>query len=226
MKDLCFLPLDIPKLEDVNTIISNFELADKEDYVWWNMQILLGERDFETPLGTRDYQWRSEARINYPNLIEWVNHFFPFKKLYYVHLARAYKAVLPHVDENYVESPFPHHMRISMEFKEHLKRNEPVGYRFILAGNRKSLYLCERYDSSYKSIIDQKKHYCEIPDSTNAFLIRNSEVPHGVDGATPDCNRLMGFLLGEVDVKKHQDLIAKSWLRYGNYAKRKIDIVG
>lgn len=223
---LCFLPLDIPPLPDRDQVIQAFEESGhKEDYVWWNMELLLGARQFDVPLGSTPYDWSTSARERYHGLIQWIEDYFPFKNLYYVHLAHATKTVMPHVDENYVESPFPHHMTITRELKSHLMDNEPVGYRFLIRGDRESLYLCKKYDPNYKTVHDQTKTWCQIPEDTDSFLIRNSRVPHGVDNSNQgDRHRLTGFLLGEVDPEKHQALIEKSISRYGDCVINESDI--
>ena len=225
--DICFLPLDVPKVPDKEEILSRFDKSPQRDsYSWWNMELLLGERQFETPLGARQYDWLPSARTRYPSLIQWISEYLPFQSLYYVHLAHATKEVAPHVDENYVESPHPHHMAITQSLKTHLTKNEPVGYRFLLRGNRKSLYLCNEYDPNYRDKPDQPKLFCDIPPSTDAFLIRNSEIPHGVENLNEqDTDRVMGFVLGSVDPVEHHQLILQSLEKYKDQARLKSEVL-
>ncbi len=214
MDTIYFLPLDVPPLANKNALISRFAESPHESYVWWNMEVILGERKFQKPLGSYTGQWTDSAKNKYPDLIAHISQYLPFSQLCYVHLSRAVKSVPPHVDENYVEKPFEHHMNITPSFKEHLSQNEPVGYRFILAGQRDSLYLCTQFDPQYQRHIAQKKLFCKIPEDTDFFLIRNSTIPHGVENTPQDSERLIGFVLGFLDVAKHKDLVKKSYFRF------------
>lgn len=214
--DILFLPLDLPLISNKKTIIDNFFSKEKEDYVWWNMDIILGERNVKIPLGSKEYHWSQKKRSQYESIIQAVEQSLPFKTLYYVHLSSAHKEVLPHVDENYEESPFSHHMTITSQFKSHLNENEPIGYRAIINGKRDNLYCCDNYDSEYKVINYNKKIYCEIPETTDFFLIRNSLVPHGVDQIQNDKDRLTLFILGEVDQERHNKLIKRSMRKYSH----------
>jgi hypothetical protein len=209
-----FLPLDIPPIPNKKIIIENFERSLKSDYVWWNMEVIRGERNLAIPLGSKDYSWAPTAKTKYPDLLNWIDSYFPIKKFFYVHLARATVDVKPHVDENYVERPFAHHMTILPELKYHLVDNEPVGYRFIVSGCRSNFYISDNYDPLYKDSIPHKKYYCSIPNTSDAFLIRNSKVAHGVDRISEDAQRITGFILGEVDIKAHQELITRSSKRF------------
>ena len=97
---------------------------------------------------------------------------------------------------------------------DHQLANEPIGYRFIVSGSRDTLYMCNEYDYS-KDMSNQKKVYCTIPDDTDAFLINNCTQPHGVDVKEGvDDDRIVGFVLGKVNVKQHQELIEKSKNKY------------
>jgi hypothetical protein len=74
--------------------------------------------------------------------------------------------------------------------------------------------MCNEYDYS-KDMSNQKKVYCTIPEDTDAFLINNCTQPHGVDVKEGiDDDRIVGFVLGKVNVKQHQELIEKSKNKY------------
>ncbi len=222
-QEICFLPLDVPPLPDKSSITRAFQKLESESYIWWNREILLGERNYEDPLGSYQSDWSAQARKLFPAVIESVENYLPFENLFYVHLASAKETILPHVDENYVEKPFPFHMTILPELKQHLEEYEPVGFRFLIEGHRDALYLCSEYDPEYKSPPTQPKTYCQLPKDTDFFLIRNSKVPHGVD-IDPKVFRLMGFALGSVNPEDHCELIRKSLKKYEAYCIRAKDI--
>ncbi len=222
-QEICFLPLDVPPLPDKNLISDAFQKLESEAYIWWNREILLGESNYEDPLGSYKCHWSEQAKQLFPSIVESIESHLPFENLFYVHLASAKETILPHVDENYVEKPFPFHMTILPELKQHLEKHEPVGFRFLIEGQRDALYLCSDYDPEYKTPPKQSKTHCQLPEDTDFFLIRNSKVPHGVD-IDPKVFRLMGFALGSVQPDAHRNLIEKSLIKYESYCIRAKDI--
>tara|TARA_B100001094_G_scaffold43343_2_gene38084 strand:- start:8333 stop:9001 length:669 start_codon:yes stop_codon:yes gene_type:complete len=218
---LVFTPLAIPPIPNKQKIIDNFVGAEK--YVWWKEETLLGEKDFSKPLG-QPYDWNAHAKEKYPELIEWVNNYFPFEHLFYVRLARSTGNVSAHVDGNKVEAPHSHHMTITQEMLDHQMDNEPIGYRFVVSGSRDSLYMCNEYDYS-KDMSKQPKHFCTIPEDTDGFLINNCTQPHGVDVQDGvDDDRIVGFLLGKVNISAHEQLIEASTNKYATYKVHKNEL--
>jgi len=72
---------------------------------------------------------------------------------------------------------------------------------------------------------NQPKHFCTIPEDTDAFLINNCTQPHGVDvDPTVDDDRIVGFVLGKVDVSAHEDLIKRSANKYKQYTVKKDEL--
>jgi hypothetical protein len=67
-------------------------------------------------------------------------------------------------------------------------------------------------------VLDQPKTYCTIPNDTDAFVINHQEQPHGVDvDENLDHNRIVGFVMGKVDVSKHKQLLEKSYSKYEQF---------
>ena len=208
---MIFTPLDIPLIPSKESILKNFVAEDT--FAWWKEETLLGVKDLSKPFG-EPKQWTESAKEKYPELIKWIDEYFPFEYKFYVRLARSTGNVAPHVDGNYTKAPHPHHMTITQEMFDHQRANEPIGYRFVVSGSRDTLYMCNEYDYS-KDMSNQKKVYCTIPNDTDAFLINNCTQPHGVDVKEGvDDDRIVGFVLGKVNVKQHQELIEKSKNKY------------
>lgn len=210
MRDIIFLPLDIPLIPQTDDMVSLFK--GDERYVWWQQEVLLGDPDPRVPLGD-PAEWNNRSEMFAP-LIEHIKRYLPFEYLTYVRLARATKSVGLHVDDNYETPPFPHHKAITKDLKAHHLANEPIGYRVILSGSRDTFYFCKDYDPTYRRELAQPKHFVTIPDDTNFFLIRNYQQPHGVDCNHLDVTRIVGFLLGKVDVPAHEALIKRSAAKY------------
>ena len=216
MRDIIFLPLDVPKIPMSSDLVALFR--GDERYVWWDQEVLLGDPDPSKPLGGPE-PWNQKSQMFAP-LIEHINRYLPFEWLTYVRLARARNPVGLHVDDNYEVPPFPHHKAITRELKDHHLANEPIGYRVMLSGSRDTFYFCKQYDPEYKREIRQPKTYVSIPDDTDFFLIRNYQQPHGVDCNHLDVTRIVGFLLGRVNPDAHRDLITRSMARYPQHILR------
>ena len=218
MRDILFLPLDIPPIPDKQNLIDSFRGVGR--YVWWDEQVLLGNKDYTKPLGFPE-PW-NQCATEFKPLINHIDTYLPFEWFSYVRLARAHQPVGLHIDDNFEEPPFPHHKPITRELKQHHLDNEPVGYRIILSGSRDTFYFCKHIDPTYKNQPDQPKHYVEIPDTTDFFLIKNYQQPHGVDTNELDHDRIVGFLLGKVNEHKHTDLIERSIARYADHMLRSL----
>ena len=107
---------------------------------------------------------------------------------------------------------------------DHQMANEPIGYRFVVSGSRDTLYMCNEYDYS-KDMSDQPKHFCTIPEDTDAFLINNCSQPHGVDVKDGiDDDRIVGFILGKVNESAHRELIERSANKYKQYTVKKDEL--
>lgn len=214
---MLFTPLAVPPIPNKEQVLRDFK--GEENFVWWGEETLLGDKRYNNPLG-HPQEWTSKGR-GYPELMNWIRTYLPFEELWYIRIARAQQAIPPHVDGNKVEPDHKHHLGITQEALDHLMANEPVGYRFIISGSRKNLYLCKEYDY-FKDMSGVDKYHTEVPSDTDAFLLRNQDMPHGVDEDTED--RLVGFILGKVHEKAHQHLIAQSIKKYSDYVMRTKDV--
>lgn len=217
---MIFLPLDIPCIPDKQSILDTF--AGDESFAWWREETLLGEKDLSKPFGPPG-KWTEKSK-KYPGLCEWIKDYFPFEYFVYIRIARSKGDVWPHVDANYAQAPLPHHMTMEQWLIDDIRLNEPAGYRFIVGGSRKNLYMCKDYDPTYKNsaILDQEKTYCKIPHSTDAFVINHQDQPHGVDIDESDRERLVGFVIGKIDVDKHKKLLKNSMSKYNTHIIEKI----
>lgn len=218
MRDVIFLPLDVPKVPRSRQMIDLFDGGDR--YVWWQEEVLLGNKDYDKPLGYPE-TWNPGSEKFQP-LIDHITEHLPFEYLSYVRLARAVGKVGLHVDDNYEVPPFPHHKAITAELKAHHLANEPIGYRVILSGSRDTFYFCKDYDPTYRTEPDQPRVYATIPEETDFFLIRNYQQPHGVDTNALDDERIVGFMLGRVNEERHRALVERSMTRFGEYVVREL----
>ena len=218
-----YLPLDTPKFKYKDKVLNAFD--GPIDFAWWAEEELT-ERirgdEFESEKG-----WTESALEKYPELIEYITKEFPFKYLVYVKLLRANVDVGPHEDGNYIEfkGSNKNYNTISKSYLQHQLDTEPCGYRMIIKGNRKNLYMCDYDEYTDEPFVLQKgkligKRYCTLPETTDCFVLQTNNSPHGVDKIANDDNRLLLFVIGKLDNEKHDALINRSEEIYSEYVVR------
>ena len=207
-----FIPLDLPKFNEKQKVLDSFS-GDTRFWAWQEEELVFREKEFD-----KEAKFKPSAIKKYPELISYIKKHWPFESFVYVKLFRAIDAVDPHVDGNYVDytGPTDKWNTISEKYLQHQLDTEPCGYRMILKGNRKSIYMCEEYDYSRKDWTGLQKEYVEIPEETDCFLLRTNESPHGVDSDLFG-DRLLLFAIGYLNKEKHGQLIDKSKEKYEDY---------
>ncbi len=236
---MIFAPLDIPAIPNKENIIQQF--SGKEYYAYTNEQGIIEIQSTskddafchweELTLLDHDGEWQPNAIKLFPELLKWIDDYFPFEHKLHVKLSRAKGDVLPHtdahdfdndnfqgyfiVDGHKVKTPQKLKITKSQDMLQHQLDNEPCGYRFIVNGSKNSLYMVKE-DT-------QEKHYCTIPEETDAWVLNNCTQPHGVD-LQPDLDdqRIIGQITGIVNVEKHQQLLDKSTQRYKQFVVDKL----
>lgn len=209
-----FLPLDLPLFDYKQKTLEKF--SGNTQFGYWHEEELT-QRDKSVPF-EKEMPFTESAKQKYPELLSYITKFWPFEYYVYVKLIRANRNVNPHVDGNYVDhkGPVGNYNTITQKYLDHQLETEPSGYRMIINGNRSSLYLCNEYDPTYKkqdwSNVD--KQYCVIPDSTDCFVLRTNNSPHGVDYIDNDNNRLLLFAIGKLHIEQHFKLLEKSRKKY------------
>ena len=233
---MLFLPLDIPPIPNKEKILENF--YGKTHAVGYdkNNELIFRDVDDKTLEQTPDvfYKWKAQvlsednkwnkfAKETYPELVGWIDEHYPFETILDARLERAKGPVLPHTDgpsigyagrmmdstgefidvPKYVDNP--------QTDLDHQLANEPIGYRFIVHGSRDTLYMCK--DDQGKD-----KAYCNIPKETDAYVINHCTQLHGMDPKSGiDDERIVGFIIGIVNIDKHNDLLKKSANKYKEY---------
>jgi hypothetical protein len=212
-----FLPLDLPPFEYKQKVLDTFN-PSTEFYFWGEEYI--AERDRDIPLHIP-----MPIRKNvHPELVNYVQTYFPFTEITLLKLVRANKDVKPHVDDSYVDykGPSKDYNLISKEFRDHQVETDPCGYRLVIAGDRKSLYVCDGAPNVVDGELIYGEHtnkkYCEMPADTDCFVLKSYGSMHGVDKTINDENRLLLFVIGWLDTEKHTNLIKKSMRKYNKYA--------
>lgn len=122
----------------------------------------------------------------------------PYSEITLIKYNTQTKDVPPHVDVQ------PEYVKNQDEY-QHIKKNEPAGYRIVLSGNTDKL---EVFDGKQWRI-------AYLPSCPFAYVLNSTDVKHRVIGET---GRTTLYFRGFLDIEKHQTLIKKNLKKYSSYA--------
>jgi hypothetical protein len=175
---LLFLPIDIN--------LENFSFSQKEDpeknnvfNPWWNSTLI------------------NEPAVEENNFDKILNQ-LPFTKITRLFYKTQKIAVSSHVDV------MP---QMTMEDNEydHIKLNEPCGYRIVINGSLDTLKILNN-----KSWIT-----ASLPKTPCCYVLNSTELYHSVES---DPFRETIYIRGFLDQQKHKLLLEKSFKKFKNYA--------
>ena len=73
----------------------------------------------------------------------------------------------------------------------------------------------QKLEKSFYVKVSGKRHFIELPETTNCFTINEHEVLHGA--TMPEYDKYIVSCFGIIDEDKHSELIDDSLERYGDY---------
>jgi hypothetical protein len=122
----------------------------------------------------------------------------PFKKITVLTHKIQQRVVGPHVDV------YPEMLFEDGEF-EHIKQNEPSGYRIVIKGASDSI-----------EVFNGKTWVtATTPTTPCCYVLNATTARHRVK---EDLGRTMIYVRGFLDIDKHQELLNKSYSKYKDYA--------
>jgi hypothetical protein len=189
MRNLLWLPIDYPKLPNIDSLLEIDNLS--ETFAFWKFRRLTIGQD--SAYAKTD--WDPDIAKNYPELVSWFAG-LPFLSLRNVKLNFQRKAVAGHID---FTNP---HLELNLWNNNHI--NEPCGYRILIQGSR-----------THCLWVDDYTKLCDMPIETDLYVLNHTAGMHGVSN---ELGRWTIFCHAEIDSNKHNLLIQKSLIKYGQYA--------
>lgn len=192
MSRLLWLPIDVPLLPDISSLMDPAELD--EGFAYWRFRRLTERKDSPYSVST----WKTEISESSTGLMEWFEH-LPFVNLRNIKLNLQERPVGGHVDFTNPDG--------DPDLWENNHQNEPCGYRILIRGRRDG---CLWVDGS-----KGKRHACNMPVGTDVYVLDHTAGHHGVDD---DADRWTMFCHAEIDPVRHATIIVRSLEKYGDLA--------
>lgn len=221
MKNILWVPLDLPPIEKEITLANIKNLFDyvpnasqeerkilaeqKQHYKYaWNTFRLRypGEQkvDWAGQNLNQNWEWTENAREHCPKLISYIEQYLPFSNLKAVSIMSSTGLVPLHLD---MPLSAPDHE------KQNYIENEPSIFRLLLDGSirEKSFYVASRSTG---------KQYVTLPTDSPGWAMGCYSCGHGNDQIEPH-QKLLVYLMGDLDKNKHTELISRSFNKFKNY---------
>tara|TARA_B100001094_G_scaffold307347_1_gene338971 strand:- start:431 stop:1021 length:591 start_codon:yes stop_codon:yes gene_type:complete len=191
LKNLLYLPIDLPYIIDKEEIYKGFKPNTK--FAWWEAEKLCEEVDGRYG---RNYIKEKNKKL-YPTLCEYIE-LLPYDAVSNIKINHQKAEVAPHVDLQ--------HQWYSEDLFNNSLENEPAGYRLVIKGSHDVLKIHRNDDivTAYMPV-----------DQTHAYVLNQSAGLHSVED---DPGRITVYATGFINKDKHNDLLEKSLEKYSQYA--------
>ncbi len=157
--------------------------------------------------GTR-FDWDPEFRLRFPALVDWVDA-LPFNRIHDFSLVTQNSSVAEHLDvfgENN-----------SVTWYETFRIVEPMYYRIIFC--RPDDEVTRNRCFFVTTEFGGEKHWVRLPEGVAAIAMGGSTCYHGAHH-NPGHYKTTGVLYGDLDPRRHWDLLKRSLDRYRDFAVR------
>lgn len=191
IRSIAFLPLDIPKFQ-LELVIKkySFHPHNKWPKAWDCLPVCGKTNNFDADSFYDAYVNRfepGEVKWNVPELKPILEH-YP-GEVTHAQVLNQKDTIVAHKDTPIIK-----------------KQVEPNGFKILIN---------DKLEKSFFVKIKSKRHFIELPETTNCFTINEHEVLHGA--MMPEYNKYIVSCFGIIDEDKHTNLINKSLERYSNY---------
>lgn len=190
MKNLLYLPIDLPIMINKDEIYDSFK-PHSDFHVWKFMKLT---EQVDGKYGRNHL--KESSRINFPSLCNYIDT-LPFDAISNVKINVQTQETAPHVDFTQPEQ--------GKELWENSVNNEPCGYRIVIKGapDVVKIHRGEEIVTTH------------LPDDTHTYVINQSSGLHSV---VDDPGRITVYTTGFINEDKHDNLLEASLNKYSKYA--------
>lgn len=209
--NIMYCPVDLPRYESEGEIERNFETQVE---VGFSTQDRLTDSymddglPYETPR-----EWLPEARDKFPRLISFIEEHLPFETVCFAKIFRSKNNLGFHVDIGKFD-------QVGKSFYDHLYRASPAGYRIVLGGQYENVLHYQPYSGTPR----EKWVPSHLPKETNVFVHSSVDAVHGAL-YDPLVKRYTLFIHGWLDLKRHHELIERSYQKYQEHSLTYTDLI-
>ena len=188
---IAFLPLDIPKFNLIN-IVKKYEFHPHNKWPQaWNCLPVCGKTD----------KWDADSFYD-----AYVNRYEPGEVKWNV---SELKEILEYYPGEVTHAQVLNQKSVIVAHKDTpivKKQVEPNGFKILMN---------DKLEKSFFVKIKAKRHFIDLPETTNCFTINEHEILHGA--MMPKSDKYIVSCFGNIDEKRHQELIDRSLEKYGKY---------
>lgn len=228
-KKLWWVPLDLPPIEKEITLdnihlfynyVPNVTDAERIQYAkqkqhykyaWNTFRLRESTNDslgWESQNLNEEWQWTNAAKLSCPKLITYIDKHLPFKQLKAVSIMSSNGEVPAHLD-------MP--LSASNEEKKNYLDHEPSIYRLLIDGNIHN-------NSFYVATMSAGKKYIKMPIDSPGWAMGCYSCAHGNDEKISN-QKLLVYLMGDLDTEKHNALIESSYVKYKDFAIASTELI-
>jgi hypothetical protein len=199
MKNILWMPVDLPMFEYGKEVIEDFKQA--------KTFMPLGSIFEAQRLTTKTSEnygietWLPDLTDSQRKLADYIDQYLPFDHLINVKIHHPTKT--RPADHFHYDFAFPEK---NPELYQHNQDMEPCGYRLILQGNRTGDLRIIKNDQSVVPI---------LPPNTDWYVLGHTSTPHSNIGYPAD--RYIVFCHAWINKQRHTELIERSLAKYKNY---------
>lgn len=220
--NIAYLPIDVPKFQDNDEMLTNLEGLNHSIYgtsidgndIWHSFNLLEGyafDKHKERRL------WAESARKNVPKLIEFIENNIPLKGYRMVTVRRQMIEVDCHIDavRNPETSLCGDPTGTSNLYLNYSEPYEPLGYKILINGTANNHFYLSKNEGRGCDIKEEDRHYIQVPEDTNCFVLPYAGSPHG--SILEEKDRLILLMHGYVDPDWHKEVLTRSYNKYKDY---------
>ena len=222
--DIAYVPLDLPKIKlSFNHFLKKCYQPKPTDNsycqgFWWvplrtpSIEIEnFVERQYDASL---KWKWTQEAIADFPEIKNYMETHLPFNELYSACILNSQRDIGAHRDDYDANYPKANIL------------GEPSCYRILLSPHQSDTGIYLSPTENLSDTIgflknDEYKKNIILPENVSTFVMNDSLFCHGSNWKA---EKLVVYITGEIDLKRHQEILKRSQKKFKSFVVSKNDM--